>query len=623
MALSTGATPHAQSCGANPIVCENSLPGNLPTEWDISGAGDASIQGFATDISVNKGAIVHFKVSTTASTFQMDIYRLGYYGGMGARNVASIPNVTGRNQAACLTNNTTFLVDCGNWIESTSWTVPTTAVSGIYFAKLTRADTGGSSHIMFVVRDDQSTSDLLFQTSDTTWQAYNQYGGYSLYQGSPQPAFKVSYNRPFSTRGQTSGYGTSNFLFYTEYPMVRWLEANGYDISYFTGVDTDRNGALIKNHKAFMSVGHDEYWSGGQRANVEAARAAGVNLAFFSGNEVFWKTRFESSIDGSSTPYRTLVTYKETHANAVIAPADPPTWTGTWQDPRFSPPADGGRPQNALTGQFFSVNRGTTAITVPFAYSKLRFWRNTSVAQLAAGGVATLAASTLGYEWDQDADNGVRPPGVIDMSSTTVAAPEYFVDFGTNVGPATVTHNLTLYRHASNALVFGAGTVQWVWGLDPHHDTVPDIGSATADPNIQQATMNLFGDMGIQPQTRQPGLFPATPSTDVTPPTSTITFPASGASIAAETSVSISGTATDSGGVVGGVEVSADGGSTWHRAVGRENWTFSWRPGVLGTINIQSRAVDDSGNLEQPTASTAVTIASNSTSSACLRVTRP
>ncbi len=81
-----------------------------------------------------------------------------------------------------------------------------------------------------------------------------------------------------------------------------------------------------------------------------------MNLAFFSGNEVFWKTRWENSIDGSSTPYRTLVTYKETHADAVIDPQDPPTWTGTWRDPRFSPPGDGGRPENALSGTIFTMN---------------------------------------------------------------------------------------------------------------------------------------------------------------------------------------------------------------------------------------------------------------------------
>src|SRR5207253_7385723 len=129
--------------------------------------------------------------------------------------------------------------------------------------------------------------------------------------------------------------------------------------------------------------GHDEYWSGGQFTNVEIARDTvspprntGVHLAFFSGNEIFWKTRWGNSIDGSATPYRTLVCYKETHANAVIDPQDPPTWTGTWMDPRFSPPADGGRPQNALTGQLFTVNRGPsnigTSFTVPAPFSKLR-----------------------------------------------------------------------------------------------------------------------------------------------------------------------------------------------------------------------------------------------------------
>ena len=138
--------------------------------------------------------------------------------------------------------------------------------------------------------------------------------------------------------------------------MVRWLEANGYDVTYFTDVDTDRNGSLILNHKIWLSSGHDEYWSGNQRANVETARNAGVHLAFFTGNTNYWKTRWESSIDGAGVPYRTLVCYKETWADAVIDPEDPPTWTGTWRDPRFSPPADGGRPENALMGTWSRVS---------------------------------------------------------------------------------------------------------------------------------------------------------------------------------------------------------------------------------------------------------------------------
>ena len=292
---------------------------------------------------------------------------------------------------------------------SATWAVPTDAVSGIYFAKLVRTDgTNGSSHIFFVVREDASTSALLFQTSDTTWQAYNDYGGSSFYDA-PQPigrAYKLSYNRPFNTRGDSA----EDFVFNSEYPAVRWLERNGYDVSYTTDLDSDRRGGLIKNHRTFMSVGHDEYWSGQQRANVEAARAAGVNLAFMSGNEVFWKTRWEPSTAGPVTANRTLVCYKETHDDAKIDPN--PAWTGTWRDPRFSPPADGGRPENALTGTIFTVNGPRNdSIKVPASFRSLRFWNNTSVRSLAAGATKIFAAGTLGYEWDEDLDNGSRPPG--------------------------------------------------------------------------------------------------------------------------------------------------------------------------------------------------------------------
>lgn len=219
------------------------------------------------------------------------------------------------------------------------------------------------SQITFVVRNDASHSDLIFQTSDSTWQAYNTYGGSDFYTGIPDGrAYKISYNRPFSTRGDNAG---RDFLFSNEFPMLQFLERNGYDVSYMGSLDTDRRGSLLLNHKTFVSTGHDEYWSGQQRTNVEAARDAGVNLAFFSGNEVYWKTRWEPSIDGTATDGRTLVCYKETWANAKIDPT--PAWTGTWRDPRFSPPADGGRPENGLTGTAYTSNftdlpvRATTA----------------------------------------------------------------------------------------------------------------------------------------------------------------------------------------------------------------------------------------------------------------------
>ncbi len=541
---------------------------------------------------------------------------MGYYAGAGARKVATVGGVP-QNQDPCLDDSTTGLTDCGNWTQSASWAVPADAVSGIYFAKLVR-DGGASdgSHIYFIVRDDDGGSDLLFQTQDTTWQAYNEYGGRSLYQSNtggpgtnPARAYKVSYNRPFTTRGPTP----EDSPFNAEYPMVRWLERNGYDVSYFTGVDSDRFGSEILEHKAFLSVGHDEYWSGTQRNNVEAARDAGVDLAFFSGNEIFWKTRWESSTaDGSSTDHRTLVSYKETHAGAKIDPD--PAWTGTWRDVRpFNP--EGPNPENGLTGTMFRVNSGTSAIEVPAADGKMRLWRDTSIANLGAGQTATLAGDTLGYEWDEAPQNSARPPGLIHNSSTTRSGVDVLLDNGSTFGPGTATHHLTLYRDSNgagttdDALVFGAGTIQWSWGLDGNHDR----GGSTPDPRMQQATVNLFADMGAQPESIQAGLTAATASTDTEAPSSQISSPLAGSDVQSGAPITISGTATDTegesgGGQVGSVEVSTDNGATWHPAQGRANWTYSWTPGATGSATIKTRAADDSGNLETPGAGVTVNV---------------
>jgi Domain of unknown function (DUF4082)/Bacterial Ig-like domain/Bacterial Ig domain len=585
---------------ANPIVCENSKPGNPPSEW--TDVGDPAIAGFATDISVDQGQTVHFKISTRSSAYRIDIFRVGYYGGAGARKVATVrPSVSlPQSQPACLSEPATGLVDCGNWAESASWAVPADATSGVYRAVLNREDTPGDNHIFFVVRDDDGRSDMLVQTSDTTYHAYNRYGGNSLYSGEPAGrAYKASYNRPFE------GLPRHDDFLNAEYPLVRWLEANGYDVSYFAGVDTDRRGSELLEHRVFVSSGHDEYWSGTQRRNVEAALAAGVNLAFFSGNEVFWKTRWETSIDGSGTPHRTLVSYKETKAGAKIDPS--PEWTGTWRDPRLSPPSDGGRPENALTGQLFTVNAyREDAITVPEPLGKMRLWRDTSVADLQPGGVATLPTGTLGYEWDEEVDNGHRPPGLIRLSETTVdLVGEYHLkDQGNTYSSGTATHRMTLYRHASGALVFGAGTVQWAWGLDANHL----FEGPPTDPRMQQATINLLADMGVQPDTLQPGLVRATASTDATAPTAAVTSPTATTEVRVGTAVTVAGTAADSGGgVVGGVEVSVDGGTTWHPATGREQWTYAWTPAEPGPVTIAARAVDDSGNLQSPS-STAITV---------------
>ena len=590
----------------NPITIENAKAGNPSSQWDVSGAGDPSIQGFATQISVNKGENVRFKIKTNATSYRLEIYRLGYYNNLGARLIATIaPSASlPQSQPNPLSDPATGLLDCGNWAESASWQVPATATSGIYIVKLVRADNGGASHMIFIVRDDQGASDILFQTSDTTWQAYNSYGGNSLYSGAPAGrAYKVSYNRPFNTR---EGATSFDWVFNAEYPMLRWLEANGYNVSYTTGVDSDARGNLLTSHRVFLLVGHDEYWSGPQRSNVEAARAAGTHLAFFSGNEIFWKIRWENSIDGSATPYRTLVCYKETVAGAKIDPS--PTWTGTWRDPQFSPPSDGGRPENGLSGTVFAVNASqpTDRITVPFAYSPHWFWSHTGIDTLAPGGTATLVSGSLGYEWDESPDNGFQPPGLIHLSSTTISGVQLLLDYGSTYGVGTATHSLSLYRHSSGAFVFGAGTVQWSWGLDGVHDNAV-AGVSVA---MRQATVNLLAKMQAQPGTLQSGLVVGSASSDSVPPISSIQSPTPGTAVAFAASVTISGVASDTGGRVWSVEVSTDGGTSWHAAVGDVSWRYSWVPSKIGSTTLMTRAVDDSGNLEVPGPGVNVTVTS-------------
>ena len=419
------------------------------------------------------------------------------------------------------------------------------------------------------------------------------YGGNSLYSGpAGRRAYKVSYNRPFDTRS----HDPQSFVFNAEYPMVRWLERNGYNVSYFTGVDSDRAGSEILEHKVFLSVGHDEYWSGGQRTNVEAARGRRRPPRLLQRQRsVLEDALGEQHRRIRHTPYRTLVSLQG-DARQRQDRSEPPTWTGTWRDPRFSPPADGGRPENALTGTIFGVNGyESRSIVVTQPEGRMRFWRNTAAANLALpSDTLTLPTGTLGYEWDASPDNGFRPAGLLNLSTATYNVPQELKDYGSTYGPGTVTHHLTMYR-LGNARVFGAGTTQWSWGLDAQHDF---LGTPVSAP-MQQATVNLFADMGVQPGSLMTGLVPASASTDTVAPTSSIV--STPAVIDAGTPVTVSGTASDSGGgVVAAVEVSVDGGATWHPAVGREQWSYSWVPAANASALVRSRAVDDSGNLETP-----------------------
>ena len=625
--LVLGPAAPARAACANPVVCENQLPGTPQSTWDVSDYS-TSIQGFSDPFSVNVGNAINFKIESPATSYAIDIYRMGYYGGDGARKIISItPNISvSQNQPVCSTNTVSGLVDCGNWGVSATWNVPSTAVSGVYFARIYRTDgTSGANQIPFVVTDNSSHSDVMFMTSDETWQAYNDWGGYSFYTGTatgspwccsalnPRRGVQISYNRPFATRYDSISPNGQDFFFYAEFPMIQFLEKNGYDVSYASQIDVAQSGAasMIEQHKMLMNTGHSEYWDAADMSNLTAARNAGVNIALFTGNTAWWKTRWANS-QFNNEPYRTLISYKESLDSTQSDPSDPPTWTGAWRDTRFSPPSDAS-PENALSGQLWLVNCCSYADTVSSAYSKLQLWKNTPVASLGSGETYTMPNETLGYEWDSDVDNGYRPAGEIDMSQTCenpvsqrllTVREEFVSDKACN--------SLTLYRASSGALVFDAGTIQWAWGLESDHD-----GDATPDPDpaMQQATVNLFADMGVQPATLESDLVTGVQSHDTTAPTSTITSPSAGATFGNSSTVTITGTATDSGGgVVAGVEVSTDGGSTWHpvTSISAANtsvtWSYTWSAAGNGPVSIKSRATDDSANMGSPSSGVSVTV---------------
>ena len=330
----------------NAIQIENAKPGTPGWDDFASVAQQDAISGFGSKISVNHGDSLDLYVTTTAPSFTIDIYRMGWYGGVGARRVAQLGTFPGVHQAIPAPNPVTGMVSCENWTKTTTVDIPSDWVTGAYLARLTGSN-GRSSYIFFVVRNDGGTEPIDFQTSVTTYQAYNEWGGLSLYNnrgGTGYPyaaATKVSFDRPFDPQDSN---GAGQFLYF-EYPMIRWAESQGYDLTYTTDVDTHTNVNPLTNHRVFVSVGHDEYWSRGMRENVQNAINQGVNAAFFSANTAYWQIRFEPNSAG--VPNRVQVGYKD-NSQTNQAPGPDPQWnvnnsivTTRWRDPLVNQPENG------------------------------------------------------------------------------------------------------------------------------------------------------------------------------------------------------------------------------------------------------------------------------------------
>lgn len=291
----------AAGAARSPIIAENRRPGT--TEWQLSRARVDPVQtyrcpwieGFCSRTSVRPGERIDLKLSTNpASSVTVDLYRLGYYGGMGGRHLTRLGPFDCRPQPEPPVGPGRVR-EC-DWETTTSLVIPVDWVSGVYLGKLTEAREGLQSYVIFIVRDDRPC-DFLFQCSDTTWSAYNRWPDFfSLYDdGTPPhnwytgPGVSASWDRPSGKYRQILdaplSQGSGEFLLW-EFPLAFWMEQHGYDVSYISNVDAHADPRGLLRARAFLSVGHDEYWSVEMFANVQAAVAAGVNAAFLSGNAV-------------------------------------------------------------------------------------------------------------------------------------------------------------------------------------------------------------------------------------------------------------------------------------------------------------------------------------------------
>src|SRR6266581_3520341 len=457
----------------NPIVVENQQPGS--NDWVWSKVGDdatGQIKGYASATSVNQNESITFYVTVNpAQTYTIDFYRIGWYAGLGGRLRLHVDSLGGVPQPPCDSDPTTGLIAC-NWAPSYTLTVPGDWTSGIYAALLTNAQ-GYQNYVMFVVRDGRPAP-FLYQQSIATGQAYNNYPndgrtGKSLYffnsygantVSKNTSAVKVSFDRPYADSGSAD-------FFNWEINLVRWLERSGYDVTYSTDIDTHANGGELQNHKAFLSVAHDEYWSKEMFDAAAGARDAGVNLAFFGADAVYWQIRFEPSADGTAN--RVIVCYKD----ATLDPVQGPTTTVNFR----SAPVN--RPEQTLMGvQFTSqVNFGNNADYVvtnagSWAYAGTGFQEGATVPKI------------VGYEMDRFM---TEYPGPTAISQTLLSHSPFI-----NASGVADYANSSIYQAPSGAWVFAAGTISWSQALDNGDSIVYFSSFNVVSPGIQTMTANVL-----------------------------------------------------------------------------------------------------------------------------------
>jgi hypothetical protein len=444
---------------ANPIPGANLRTGT--TRWLADAADPPSIEGYSSAVSVPPGGAISFHVSTSPPAhYRIAVYRLGWYGGAGATLLECLPSCQGELTGSPRPVPPPFGVLSevrADWPASATLIVPVDWVSGYYLAELeltSGPQTGRVDRVPFVVREADRHSQVLAQVPVNTWQAYNGWGGKSLYAHSSaggERAAAVSFDRPYF------GGAGSQELTDWEIALVRWLERDGYDVSYQTDVDTHRDPSSLNRHRLVLTLGHDEYWSKEMRDGFETARGLGTNLGFLGANAAYWQVRYAND-------ERTMISFKSLHDPEPVMERK----TALFREI--------GRPECALLGvqhQGGPQNWGRADYVVTAAGAADPWAAGTGLVEGAS------IAHVVSVERDTVPEVGCGSPTVLFR---------YDAGGDTHGNAAAVR-----YTAASGARVFSAGTMELGWALDSYPGAFED--TARVDTRLQRFMQNAMDDL--------------------------------------------------------------------------------------------------------------------------------
>jgi hypothetical protein len=471
------------------VVRENQLPGT--STWLIQGnQPPGAIAGYANLVSAQRGEPVTLQVSSGATTFHVEAYRIGWYQGHGARLVWTSPEAPAGRQAPCM-RGLVNMVEC-HWGPSMTITVGADWPPGDYIFKLV-GDGGQQSWVPLTVRDDASTSAYLVQNDVTTWQAYNLYGGYDLYSGVSAGGASfanrsrvVSFDRPYSF-----GSGAADF-YGNEYPLIRQVERLGLDVSYTTSVDVDLRPSLLARHRVFISLGHDEYWSTVMRGAVTSAQESGTNLMFLGANAIFRHVRFEPSPSGVD---RRMIDYKSAAEDPITA-TDPAEATSDWPNPPVP------RQESSIIGNTYRCN----PVSAPMDVVDSGSWITAGVGPLGTPGAPGASSATTRPVTTQLATTQLatsvlaRLPGVVGSEydryvpgAPAPSAVEIVAHSPVDCRGRPDFSDATYWALPGQGGVFASGTNLWVGALGGACATNCEV------PAVTTMTANLLRTFGMGP----------------------------------------------------------------------------------------------------------------------------